>query len=497
MTDPSPDAAATPPGAAPSRRSALAITTALAAVTVAAYTLHSSQIHNPDCFAYAEAAQGVLDGRVLYRDTWQDKPPLAILFYLLPQLVLRGSYPAMQAALAGLLLIQAWVWNRLLAGEDRTARWATTLFLTFYPLTSIDFCWPSTENLANPFLTVQFALAWRIARRGGFTLAECLAVGAVACLGFNVRQNSLLSAGVPMLAALATGSAFGRKALAVACAAAGFVAAEALLLAAAAPWMDLAGYADTVLRYPRRYAMQSNAVGVVILLWELVRRDLFLMLCVLLPTAALPGMRVVIPAAALAAFAGCVSPLKPYAHYWANLIPVLGLMLTAALSSRAVMTAAARRWAAVGVSAFVVIAALSHVGIGRRHDPRALADAVAAEIHRAAVPGDTLMVLGPSYEATYLHFATRTPPAHTYFWCVQLDPYWNEILPQPIEQINAEYLAAPPRLVAIHRGYLPPADRPRSELNTDRLMFRLLRENGVVHVADSGPWMILRLTPRR
>lgn len=72
---------------------------------LAVYAITSMQVFNPDPCVLGECARQLLAGGSLYADVWQDKPPLAIFAYLIPQVVAAGSYLALQVFLALILVM--------------------------------------------------------------------------------------------------------------------------------------------------------------------------------------------------------------------------------------------------------------------------------------------------------------------------------------------------------------------------------------------------------
>lgn len=156
------------------------------------------------------AAVQLLDGRVLYRDVWFDKPPL---YAWLP--LAWGAYTGLPARLAGAVfsLLCCWLAGALARHwwDRRAEAWAASLmafFLIFYLPGAV-------IPLAPDLLTIPFALAAVLARERGRTFAAGAAAGAA--LWANAKALYLLPLCLwsgPALAGFATVQAAGAGLLA-------------------------------------------------------------------------------------------------------------------------------------------------------------------------------------------------------------------------------------------------------------------------------------------
>jgi hypothetical protein len=72
--------------------------------------------------------------------------------------------------------------------------------------------------------------------------------------------------------------------------------------------------------------------------------------------------------------------------------------------------------------------------------------------------GDSLYVASAWDQSAYLSFAAEARPAHRFFWCMQLDPYWCNLLPQPIDEVMADYQADPPTIIVAQLELLNGSD---------------------------------------
>ena len=73
-----------------------ALALAGAVAYVALLTSAAGGIADHDVFVMARVARDVLDGKALYGQAWDNKAPLAILFYAVPAAIAPRSYAAVQ-----------------------------------------------------------------------------------------------------------------------------------------------------------------------------------------------------------------------------------------------------------------------------------------------------------------------------------------------------------------------------------------------------------------
>ena len=85
-----------------------ALIAVLALVLLPGYLLTARKLLDHDCFIMGEVTQRVIKGEQLYgRACWENKPPLALLWYAVPLEIAPGSYTALQLMLFGLVAVEA------------------------------------------------------------------------------------------------------------------------------------------------------------------------------------------------------------------------------------------------------------------------------------------------------------------------------------------------------------------------------------------------------
>jgi hypothetical protein len=439
------------------RRVSQPVILAAAVAVVGVYAVTGLRTWDIDAYAYGAAARDVLRGESLYLTAWQDKPPLGILAYALPQMIAPGSPVGLQAFLGLVVLAQAGVVCGLLPGHPRD-RTVVAALVVFLPMTGVADVPLMTEHLANLFVMVNLALAVRMILRGRFDLWEAAVSGAATVLAFNTRQNTLLSGLAPLTALALTAPPGRRLSGAIAWAAGGVLAFAAVLALLVSVGGDLAGYYYTVFEYPKRYSAMSttgeNMRNAGILIYFLLSSPLILFLAA--PWVDLRGWRLptILGVATAAMVGGCLAPFKPFAHYFINLFPCAAAAWAGWAAQGVGREPRFPRPLAVGTMIFLASCgagmALFSVGARERH---LKLDAVCAAVDAAAGPGGTTLVVGDGSQ--YIHFHGRTPPAHTYYNEMQLN-YFAGLLPRPFDAILGDYLDQPPTVLAVG----PPAGTP-------------------------------------
>jgi hypothetical protein len=504
--------------------------TAGGAALLGAYWLTAGQYCNPDAFAYAEVAQRVLAGDKLYAEAWQDKPPFAIFFYIVPQLVAPRSAGALQFWLGVWVLLQGAV-AIVCAGPRATSlqRCVVVSLLALLPLSSNDFIWASTVNTANLPVVVMLFVSYRLMKHGAISLGVIGCVGICWTLAFNVRQNTVLFGIVPLTAILLSHVERRQTALRLAGLAGGVAAGWLVVLCVVLGTSSWPDYFDTVFLYPRRYATISdvgNGVApVTALLTSLLKAPVGIMGATFAALSLAEDWRKTWKLKLLllgTIFIGmllCVLPLKPYPHYWASLIPVVALLafdyagsasgaqssllktvtgstrhpensveLTDREAPAPVLQQANRRQPAL-VSAtlcgLLVAFAAINCADAQQSSKNASLNEVAAAVNRATTPADTIYIL--SSDGAYLCYFTTARPAHRVSCCFQLNPYWSKILPENIRDVLAEYESHPPTILVAQVDVL--TDKGRGSNMVD-LANRLMKRYDYVLVDTvNGHWI--------
>lgn len=478
-----------------SRRWALlAVALAGAAAYVALLVSAAGGFADHDVFVMARVARDVLDGKALYAQAWDNKAPLAILFYALPVAVAPGSYPALQAWLGVWLLAGAALAWHGLGRESGGARWIAAGALLLLPLQRAEWCWASSEHAANLFVVVALVVGWRVAVRGVARAPELAAAGAATALAFNVRQNQFLFGLVPVLAVVVARRARRAEALRLLAAFCGGVAvAWALVLGLVwvathgAPW----GYVRAVFLAPASYGRSWDEVA---LLLVPLHQDLTLTAVFAVALVALTGPRRWFAAAlGLLTVAVMLLPMRGYPHYWVQAFPAAALL--GALAVEALGLPRGRRAAVQGALLACLLAAAGALTIRdlASSGERARLDAVAARIRPVvASTGGTLLAAGEM--SAYLYFATGAPTAHRIFWQHWMFRSLERVLPVPLDEVLRAYAEHPPSVIALDEDTaqrVVHAPAPDEEADVP-LLRSLLASGRYVEVSREGAWHVLR-----
>ncbi len=437
-----------------------------AAYVLYAFSLTGREVYSEDSFAYAEVAQRMLQGDRLYVDIWLDKPPFAILFYAVPQLIAPGSSVGLQVWLGVWVLLEGLL--AIVAVGARSTGWlqrsAVVACLLLLPFAGRPFIWASTSHHANLFVVWVLFVSYRLVTSGAVSLWALAASGCCLTIMFNIRQNTLIYSAVPVMAILLTPAQ--RKETVTRFA--------ALALGAAAGWVavllivwrttTVQDYVDTVFLYPRRYAAaegwSQGLENVVTLLMSAAKEPLVAMTALVALLGLARGcphsfrVRLFLSCVLLVGVVHCVLPLKPYSHYWTGLIPVTALFVFHGVAGD---DGTFRRLRLIVCGILFLVLAVQSVALSNEaRNARSVTtlNTVAAAVDRVTGPGDTLLVVDSRFSnASYLCFATKARPANRVFFCVQLGGYWCTILPQGIDQVEAEYYRDPPTIITV-RGEL-------------------------------------------
>jgi hypothetical protein len=462
-----------------------------AGAVLAAYALSSLSILDDDPFVMGEVAQHVVAGKRLYATIWDNKPPLAILIYALPQVVASGSYLGIQLMAGVWALAQAWVWLVLAPAESRAVRLGGAVLLALLPLSDFRFAWLSSEDASNGFVLLTLLGAYRGFDSRRIAAADALLMGAGLVLAFHARQTSAVL-GAPCLLALAVAEESPRRKLeGLALLAAGAVAAWAAVIALVFAVGDFRGYLYTVFVAPGRYA--GHPRGLIELVSEFRNSwTTFVVVGAVGFLSIVPRVRLFAAVVGAAILAATVAPMRAHLHYWEQVIPAL--VLLAHMAAREIAPSRKALWALAMLPGFV----LGNVGwtLAKCVTDRSTARAAAAAhaIDRQARPGDRLFV-GGHYAGT-IYFFTRTEPANMYFWEYYLYGV-AAVLPTPIDIVLAQYREHPPELLVLSDDILGAAHGAPSP--NDNAAVKLIRDwfaqrsYGRLDLAAAAPWNVYRL----
>jgi hypothetical protein len=469
------------------------------AALLVAYWLTAGQYSSPDAFAYAEVAQRVLQGDKLYADAWQDKPPFAIFFYIVPQLIAPGSAGALQLWLGVWVLLQGAV--AIVCSDPRSTalqRCAVVAFLALLPLSSNSFIWASTVNTSNLLVVVMLFVSYRLLKHGTVSLGAIACVGICLTFAFNTRQNTVLYGIVPLTAIILSHVERRETAIRLATLAGGVVAGWLVVLCVVLGTSNLPDYFDTVFLYPRRYATISDGNNgsnpVIALLSSLLRAPSGIMGATFAGLS-LAGdwrktwkLKLLLLCTVFIGVVLCVLPQKPYPHYWASLIPVVALLAFDYAGSESNAHRQQPALLCLALCGLLVAIATINCAEAQQSPKNASLNEVAAAVNHATTPTDTIYVL--STDCPYLCYSTTARPAHRVFCCYQLNPYWSKILPEKIQDVMTDYENHPPTIIVAQVDVIN--DRGRGSNSVD-LANRLMKRYDYVLVGTVNGHWILRL----
>lgn len=481
-------------------RSGLLWVLGIAAACVPLYLASASKIVDHDVFVMGEVAQMVLEGETLYETAWDNKPPLALMSYALPLSIAPGSYRAVQLSLAALVTLQGVLIWWMLRGEQVWFRVAAAALAILLPLHAYAFVWFSSEDVANLMILPLILGSYRIVSRKDLSPGLCLAVGASLVLGFHARQTVLLFGLLPAVALLGTDRTIRDRAIAILWMMAGASVGLGMIAALIALVADWQGYLQAVFIAPRTY--QGHYWGAITSFF--FAKDRVPVLLMLVSTVMLVWRgpyRGFFLALAGASAAVILAPMKPFYHYYGQLIPALCLMVPAAIDRLGAPKDVPL--ALVGVFGLILInVALTcgHMGLIRTEMPstvsRSNLDPVARAIEEEARPGETLFAAGQN--SAYLYFATQVPAANPYFWERFLEEDLLALAPVEPDWVFDAYEEFPPDLLVLDRRRLNASRDPRSgEGRFEQLLSGWIGSGRYENVREVEGYSILRKTRER
>lgn len=215
-------------------------------VSILYFALHPYAIGSWDGYNYAELARGVLNGGVMYRDIWQDKPPLVPLLYL-PAALLRFPW-GLNLQFACVLILNSWLIYRFLGfltvtSVARMLAAVSYFWISLFYLSEGNFL--GLEHLSNCFVLSVL----NIVARNPESRVRWLIAGGIAAALVYIRQNNVflvVALGFPLLRAsyrskigyFVLGGVFGALGILLFC----------------LPFIDFSTFLYVVFQYPRVYA---------------------------------------------------------------------------------------------------------------------------------------------------------------------------------------------------------------------------------------------------
>ncbi len=467
---------------------------AAAAAYIALMVSAAAGLADHDVFVMARVARDVLDGKALYTQAWDNKAPLAILFYALPAAIGPGSYVAIQLWLGVWLVGQALVLWFGLGRESGRSRWIAVALLLLLPLQRAEWCWASSEHAGNFFVVVLLVVAWRVVNRRA-RAAELVVAGAALAVLFNVRQNQSLFGIFPVMALVVTCARWRDRLKPLAAFAGGFLLSWLLVLLVVfvAGDGDVRGYVHTVFLAPAAY---RGGWGEVSWLLMPLRQDFTVWLIFIVALVSLTGAhRWRSAALGITTLAVMLLPMRGYPHYWVQAFPAVALLGAAAADALGI--AGTRRASAQGA---IVAGLLSVSGVLTVSDlawsgERARLDEVAEQIRLVLGRGEaggTLFAAG--HQSAYLYFSTGAATVHPIYWQAWMSRSLQGVLPVPIDEVVRSHQERPPAVIAVDEvtaQRILHAPAPDEEVHIP-LLRSLLAPGRYREVSRVGDWHILR-----
>ena len=476
------------------RRTIYLIGAAASVVVPILYYLTRHSTVNPDPLLYGQCAKEFLAGKRLYSETWQDRAPIGLLWYALPQIFAPRSYGAVQLFLGIWLVAEAslfFFWS----STSWAGRLLCFIFITLYPLTYWDYAWASTEHAANLFVGINLLISYYIYRRQKYNIPTLVAIGVASCIAFHIRQSTILSMIVPLYVLLRMHR---RAPLQIAHSllwiAVGGLGMWAIVIAMMLYRGDLGGYFFTTFIYVRLFAAQGVDASRPALVMDILTTSLptITVLFFLLAFRRVGFFAIVVAATGLAC---TIASPRDHTHYWVQFFPYIALLIAISMPEG---EAAASRWSeAVFLAvALGILAAAMPLMVSVVENPWGDAlDRVVAVIQRASQPDDRLYVQGDMYSASYLQFASILPASHKFYCCWQLNAPRCDVMPEPIHDIFDEYLARPPEVLAVDfsswRNILAAGAHPQLLSNSEKLTALLLKENKYKLISKLDGFVVL------
>lgn len=456
---------------------------------------------NRDPFVYSQVAKELLSGRRLYTESWMDKPPLALVAYAIPQLVIPRSYRAV-AFFGGICISCTGALYAYSFRGSAPAMLAVALFFALFPMTFWDYLWPSTEVFSNVFVAGNLLLGLAIHRNKCFSLSQCLLVGMLTCLAFHVRQNTVVSLLIPMFSLCQASHTLKRFFCGVTFIVLGGLATWACVLGLVLVMGDLRAYFWNVFIYPREYAAAGSFTEFLYLWWHLWTSPLSIIIALFACLAACRRQDLFLVAIVIAVglfSASCA--MRTHYHYWVGSFPYIALLVGLG-TQRANESAARVAWGLTGcLATFLIPAALMQIVMCSLFTERHSVYTNIAEKLDSLLPCDrTLLVLvgDDALHSEAVQFASHLQPANTFEWSFQLNEPWARILPMPLEEIIEQYLSSPPDAIVTTHEFvaLTNSDREPYVSRGDLRLLRALNKRFRYKVVEEQGRFIIALLQR-
>ncbi len=451
-------------------------------VALAAYVVGSGKIVDHDAFVMGDVAQRVAGGAALYSDAWDNKPPLALMFYFPAQWLAPGNYLVQQ--------IFTFIWTAgfaivaflLLKGEKRWIRLTVTIIILWMPLTRGDFIWGGSEDVVNGFTMILALAGYRICRDGKISPGMWLACGLAAIWAFHARQTGILFLGLPMLALLSSPELRREKWRSASALALGSAIAFLTMFALMLLVSDWQSYLDALFNRALKYGgvtasiptvenapiaaanhpsggllsafiervlSQTHVIrNVLVFHFSALGSDLLLFIPLL---AIFIGKswqwRLFMAALLLVSLIAVLLPMKQFSHYHQQLIPAFAIGALLILRRLQDVSPAAVRWLAMPLLLVIFLQlSVTASALGDDDGEQAAMNRVAQIIESESGKDATLFAAG--HNSAYIYYCSKLQPVHKIHWEHFFG--WLAIyLPVNVDTVMAEITAAPPDWIVL------------------------------------------------
>lgn len=454
-------------------------------VALAAYVIGSGKIVDHDAFVMGDVAQRVAGGAALYSEAWDNKPPLALMFYFPAQWLAPGNYLVQQVFTffwtAGFAIVAFF----LLRGEKRWIRLTVTTIILWMPLTRGGFIWGGSEDVVNGFSIILALAGYRICRDGKISPGMWLVSGMAAIWAFHARQTGILFLGLPILALLSSPELRREKWRSASALAFGSGIAFLVMIALMLVVSDWQSYLDALFNRALKYggvttnipAVENASVAaasppsggflsafiervlsqthvirnVLVFHFSALGSDLLLFIPLL---AIFIGKnwqwRLFMAALLIISLLAVLLPMKQFSHYHQQLIPAFAVGTLLILRRLQDVSPAAVRWVALPLLLVIFLKlSVTTTALADDDGEQAAMNGVVQLIESESAKDATLFAAG--HNSAYIYYRSKLSPIHKIHWEHFFG--WLAIyLPVNVDTVMAEINAAPPDWVILDQS---------------------------------------------
>lgn len=502
-------------------------------IALVAYVLGSAKIVDHDAFVMGDVAQRVAGGAALYSEAWDNKPPLALMFYFPSQWLAPGNYLVQQLFTFLWTAGQALLVFFLLAGEKKWIRLTAAIITLWMPLTRGDFIWGGSEDVVNGFAIVLALAGYRICRDGNISPAMWLACGMAAIWAFHARQTGILFLGLPVLMLLCSPEFQREKWRSASALALGSGIAFLTMIALMLVVSDWQSYLDALFNRALKYGgvtvsiptaenaftvaagspdagggflgsfiqrvlSQTHVIrNVLVFHFSALGADLLLFIPLL---AIFFGRnwqwRLFVAALLMVSLMAVLLPMKQFSHYHQQLIPAFVIGTVVILRRLQDDFPAAVRWLAIPL-VLVIFLKISVTATALADDDGNLAgmNTIVQRIESESAKDATLFAAGKN--SAYIYYRSKLRPVHKIHWEHFFG--WLAIyLPVHVDTVMGEIIAEPPDWIILddsiyHNFWQTSDEKLLRENRLVRLLAMLEGEHQYQLIKETTTWRVFSL----